>query len=142
MTRNQRKWHVIFWIALAVLLPIGIISARLVTPKPAFHETLQPAPMAQLPDIVKKVEGNSHDIYLRRAGDSSLQLEWINKKVLTVPSAVIYKTKKGSRDLKDAELVGRIEGLGTYRFALNPGTVEQLILYDFIHGEIIETINF
>ncbi len=160
MIKPLRKKHLQIWIAWAVLLPILIISAVLV--RPAFPEDklLQPAASAALPIVLKSLDKENYSISIRSNSDTSqLQLEWINKKTLTYPTATIYKASPNPSNreaLKDfvpekSELIGRIEARGIYHFVLpnNNATIEQLnnksihfIIYDFIHQQIIDTINF
>jgi hypothetical protein len=132
---------------LMVLLPVSIVVARLATPKQALDKLLQPNTNAGYLIIVKTIEKQNYTINIRKSNDTAYQLEWINKTALTWPTATIYKIAKESIDIKSAVLIGRIEARGTYRFNLpanqpiNQAT-DQLILYDFIHQQIIDTITF
>jgi hypothetical protein len=121
---------------------MAIISARLVRPKPAIGNLLQPFSTNALPLVIQTFRKENYTINIRKGSDSTQQLEWINNSVLTVPTAVIYVTGKGSKTIEHGELLGRIEARGIYRFPMKPGRVEQLLLYDFIHQQIIDTINF
>src|SRR4051812_31372407 len=92
MIKPLRKRHLQIWRALLVLLPLVIIFGRLAVPVHAKNELLQPASSAALPLVLKTKENDDYLINLRSSKDTSaLQLEWINKTTLTVPSAVIYK---------------------------------------------------
>ncbi len=148
MIRPLRKRHLQIWIAWAFLLPVGIIVAWISIPTLQTDALLQPFSVAPLKELIKTVSSDIYTINIRKDNDSTYQLEWINKKTLTYPTATIYKTNKGEQDISKAELIGRIEARGTYYFPLkyDPALVNfssyQLILYDFIHGEIIETITF
>jgi len=79
---------------------------------------------------------------------SSFQLEWVNKAVLMVPTATVYKVPAGSTNIKEGQLIGRIEARGIYRFPLDksfqvPGADNyELLLYDFIHQQVIDSIHF
>lgn len=144
MVKNLRKRHLQIWSMLLVLLPAGIISARLATPKAAKDKLLQPATAAPYPFIVKTAENKNYTVHIRKDKDSSIQLEWINKEILTVPTCTIYILPLGINDIRKGQLIGRIEAMGTYRFAIpaNTASIDQLLLYDFIHQQIIESIHF
>ncbi|HXL54690.1 MAG TPA: hypothetical protein VN958_00445 [Chitinophagaceae bacterium] len=152
MIKPLRKRHLQIWIAWAVLIPIIIISAVAVRPTVAKDKLLQPAPTAALPLIIKTVDKDNYTISIRSNSDTTqLQLEWINKKTLIYPTATIYKTTAGTKDVNKAELIGRIEARGTYHFALKNSNelIQQInnhnihfITYDFIHQKQIDIINF
>jgi len=86
--------------------------------------------------------------------ESQWQLVWTNKLALTVPSAVIYQVSPndykpgiaGSFKPGKGTLVGRIEARGYYVFPLKMDSIQNnllhILLYDFIHEKIIDTINF
>ncbi len=148
MTKNLRKRHLQIWSVLLVLLPAGIIAARWATPATVTGKLLQPTAAAALPVIVKTIEKENYTIHIRKGNDGTLQLEWLNKTVPAFPTATIYTVTAGTTGIKNAILIGRIEARGTYRFPLtdqrfNPATHQpfQLLLYDFIHQQIIDTIN-
>lgn len=147
MVKNLRKRHVQIWLALLVLLPLSIITARLATPWPAVGKLLQPAADQAYPVIVTSVNKENYTVNLRKANDSMVQIEWVNKNTLTVPTATIYKVIAENNDVKNGSLIGRIEARGTYRFAvtkdfLPAGPAYHLVLYDFIHHQVIDTIKF
>ena len=142
MTKQLRRRHLQCWLLLLPILPLTIISARLVTPKPAIGNLLQPLSANALPFVTQTFRKENYTINIRNGNDSTQQLEWINNSVLTVPTAVIYLTAKGSKTIEHGELLGRIEARGVYRFPMKRGHVDQLLLYDFIHQQTIDTINF
>jgi hypothetical protein len=146
MTKSLRKKHLLIWSALAVLLPVGIIAAYSSVEKPATAETLQPVKETALPVVLHQKENEAWSISIRRnANNSQLQLYWNNNKTLTVPTAVIYQTAKGQKDIANAKYIGRIEARGDYMFAVDSsftGSNYQLLLYDFIHKQIIDSIQF
>jgi hypothetical protein len=146
MIKTLRKRHLQIWLVLSFLLPFGIISAWLVVPKPQADHLLQPSLSASLPVVLKTIERNNYKASLRCSADTSdLQLEWINKSALTTPSAIIYKTESKETKPEDADIIGRINERGTYHFALkkNKAAFEfHFVLYDIIHHQIIDRINF
>jgi hypothetical protein len=143
MIRPLRKRHLQIWSALAVLIPVSIVSAILVRPKDIASGLLQPTSVEALPLVIKTIERENYLVRLRGNDQAPTQLEWINKNVLTFPTAVIYKTHRTFSPSHD-DLIGRIEARGTYRFGLKPDTGNEyhFILYDFIHQQKIDSINF
>ena len=149
MIKALRKKHLQIWTAWAVLIPAGIIGAWLVIPQQAKDKLLQPTTSQALTKVLASVEKDNYTVRIRSNSDTSqLQLEWINKKTLTYPTATIYKTMQGVKDITNASLIGRIEARGNYYFNLDStfqptnNSTYQLVLYDFIHQNVIEIINF
>ena len=144
MIKQLRRRHLQIWSAMLILIPSGIISATLVIPKQSENALLQPSASEALPVIIKTVEKQDYTINLRGFSQIPTQLEWINKTVLTVPTAVIYKTFFGKKDIDSADLIGRIESKENYHFDLKHDSTKyyHFILYDFIHQQIIDSINF
>jgi hypothetical protein len=150
MIKTLRKRHRQVWIAWAVLIPAGILFAWLVIPNQPPVKLLQASIKEPLPVVIKTSDSENYTVNIRtNQANSEWQVEWCNKTVLTVPSAVIYRT--ASNDLKNfkpenAYLIGRIEATGKYIFPINADstgiTHVHLVLYDFIHDSIIDTINF
>lgn len=144
MVKSLRKRHLQIWSMLLVLLPAGIISAKLATRKAPAQTLLQPAPGTSFPVIVHRAETPAYTATIRKASDSLFQLEWINKRPLTVPTCNVYGLPAASIQINNAELIGRIEAMGTYRFVLNHGIdhIHHLVLYDFIHGKAVDSVFF
>ena len=144
MIKQLRKRHFQIWSIMLVLIPLGIIAATWVIPKQTKNALLQPPGSAALPVIISTVDKKDYTINLRGNSTVPSQIEWINKTVLTVPTAVIYKIISGKNDISGADLVGRIEARGTYHFNLKNDLASEyhLVLYDFIHNQIIDSINF
>src|SRR5258706_5387203 len=145
MMKPLRKRHLLIWMLLAVLLPAGIIIAWLSVPKQLPQTLLQPGATAPLPVIIKTTVKDNYTVSIRSNGDGSkLQLEWINKAVLQYPTAAIYAGNE-IKNIRDSKLIGRIEARGAWYFPLDStfksGT-DHFILYDFIHQQAIDTINF
>jgi hypothetical protein len=155
MIKSLRKRHLQVWALLALLLPIGIIFSWLVIPNTVPVRIINPVTSELLPVIKYKRDNNQYCINIRTNKENTAwQLEWKNKLALTVPSAVIYKTSPNhseagvSRSFTtvNSQLIGRIEARGNYVFALPADSASNgslhLILYDFIHQQIIDSINF
>lgn len=145
MIRPLRNTHRRVWIAIALLLPLGIIFSWLAIPNPVPIKLLEQTETSLLPDIEDKKETTQYCINIRtNAEKSAWQLEWKNRLDLAIPSAVIYQAKNGNNNIDSAKLIGRIEARGDYVFALQPGSesILYLFVYDFIHGKIIDSVNF
>ena len=145
MIRSLRKRHLQIWTLWSVLIPLGIISAVLVRPEFPKDKLLQPAATAALPVVVKSLDKENYTVNIRSNNNGSqLQLEWINKKTLTYPTATIYEDSANTNDISKSALIGRIEARGTYHFNWKKSADSNyhFILYDFIHQQIIDTINF
>jgi hypothetical protein len=154
MMKPLRKRHLQVWIAWAVLLPVGITFSWLAIPNSTPVKLLQSQPAALLPVVKKTDDKKNYTVNLRTNDENTQwQLEWKNKTALTVPSAVIYKaspnpSKGGAFESfkpEEAELIGRIEARGDYVFSIKMDSTEysrlNLILYDFIHQQTIDSIN-
>jgi hypothetical protein len=148
MIKPLRKRHLQIWIGIAVLLPIGMICAWLAVPKPVKDHLWQPSSTEALPVIIKSVKKENYTVSLRSSKDhSSLQLEWIDQSPITSPSAIIYKLNPADtgRHIENADLIGRIDSRGTYHFSLKKDSIDipmQFVLYDIIHHQVIDRINF
>jgi len=155
MIKPLRKRHLQIWATLAVLLPLGIVLSWLVIPNPVPVKILS-IPTARLLPLIRAEKDNSQYCSSIRTDkdESQWQLVWTNKLALTVPSAVIYKISPneykpgiaGSFKPGKGTLVGRIEARGSYVFPLKMDSIQNnllhILLYDFIHEKIIDTINF
>ena len=149
MIKPLRKRHLQIWSLLAVLIPAGIISGYFVIPKEATNKLIQENKMTGLPVVINKAEGKNYTVYLRSSDDKkNYQLQWINTKASMQPSSLIYKASSNlpiNREaLKPGELIGRVEGKGSFYFPLKPDSTNSyhFILYDIIHQQITDTINF
>src|SRR5438477_10833112 len=91
MIKPLRKRHLQIWSILLVLIPTGIVISWLSIKKPAHNNVLQPASEQVFPKIILSAEKENYTVRLRRNESGAQQLEWINKDVLAVPSAVIYE---------------------------------------------------
>jgi hypothetical protein len=148
MIKPLRKRHLQIWTCMAVLIPLGIISAWLVVPKPVTDRLLDPASSNALQVVIKTISTDHYSVSLRKEENgSSIQLEWINKSPLTAPSAIIYQThpEKGMDSLEAAALIGRIDSRGVYHFPLKNDSLNlhaHFVLYDIVHHQVIDRINF
>src|SRR3569833_3174846 len=92
MIKALRRRHLQVWVVLAVAIPAGITCAVFAIPKQALDKLLQPQKTATLPVVVLSVNDSSFTARLRCSNDSTAwQLEWNNKNIITIPSALNYK---------------------------------------------------
>jgi hypothetical protein len=147
MIKTLRRRHRQIWMAWAVLLPIGIVFAWLVIPNQQPVKLLKQETNELLSEIVKSADKKDYLINLRSNKErAAWQLEWKNKTVLAVPSAIIYRMINPGDDITKGQLLGRIETNTVYVFALPDDSSGykhlHLVLYDFIHEKLIDSINF
>ena len=150
MIKTLRKRHRQIWAAWAVLIPLGILLGWLAIPNQPPIKLLQASKAEPLSVVVKTKDADDYTVNIRsNEAKTEWQVEWCNKTVLTVPSAVIYKTTSGDiQNFKpgDAQLIGRIEATGKYIFPMPADSTGMnnihLVLYDFIHEKPIDSINF
>ena len=146
MIKTLRKRHLQVWIAMALLVPAGIVAAYMAVKKPVTDHLLQPVPAIVFPVVIRSIEKENCAISIRRTADSSkFQLQWVNKSVLTEPTATIYQVNSNKNNISDNKFIGRIEARGSYCFPGDSSFLEpvlKLIVYDFIHKQIIDTITF
>ena len=146
MIKRQRTYHRYIWLLLAILLPAGILFAWLVIPVHKPVTLLRTTNTEQLPLVVRSASNPEYTVELRSDNaKAKWQLVWKNKKVMTVPSAIIYDVTGAGNDLGKARLVGRIESKGDYLFDLPADSsgyaAMHLLLYDFIHEQKLKSIN-
>jgi hypothetical protein len=148
MIKTLRKRHFQIWSGMAVLLPVGMICAWLVVPKPVKDPLWQPVSAPALPVVIKSQKRENDVISLRTNYDhTSFQLEWNNQLALTSPSAIIYELSPAGKDehLENADLIGRIDSRGIYHFSLKKEGIDfhrRFVVYDIIHHQVIDRINF
>jgi hypothetical protein len=80
---------------------------------------------------------------LRGKNESSTQqLVWMNNQMLSIASATIYLANTEANSISSSEYIGRIESRGNYVFDLPMQNHYYFIIYDFIHQQIVDRINF
>ncbi len=116
-----------------------MLAAWWVIPRPVTDQLRAQTVIAVLPLVLGEQERGGYTARLRASIDTSLlQVEWIAKKKLTTPSALIYA---------GGLFLGRIGPQGVYRFSfkrplpLVPNRIP-ITLYDIIHHRTIDEINF
>ena len=144
MIKSLRRRHLQIWSAFLVLIPAGIVAAWLSVKPPVHGSLFQPSAAERLPNIISSAENSTYSVRLRSNDSLAEQLEWINKNILSVPSAAIYQTAPGHDGIKEAQLIGRVEARGNYYFPLRRQSIHEkpkFIVYDFIHEKIIDSIK-
>ena len=144
MIRALRKKHLEIWIVLSILIPVGMICAILVRPVFPKDKLLQPDSSQALPILMRSLIRDPYTFNIRSSLDTSqLQLEWIIREKLIYPTATIYEDTANFNDISKAVLLGRIEIMGTYHFQLanRAENTYHFIIYDFVHKQIIESVN-
>ena len=140
MNRQLRKRHRIVWMVLAVLIPFLVIISWLLIPSLEPVKAIVSSQPPALPVVLRTIQRPHYEIELQTDKQGHLQLEWWSKVSLRIPSAVVYQVRENG----EQHLIGRIEARGHYRFPLerkdSTGRL-QLKLYDFIHEQVIDTIN-
>ena len=134
MIRQLRKRHVQIWILWAILLPVGIIVAWMKVPKKATQESTRIEVSNIKEDTIAHLDKVNYTINIllhRETGmdsilhydsimkNSSLRLEFINKRELTSPSMLLYQVIDSTqKDIDKQELLGRIDTKGSHYFPL------------------------
>ena len=142
MNKHLRKRHCISWILIGLFLPVMLLISWLLIPQLEPVKAINVDLPAAFPTIIKKIERPEYTVQVRKNNTGEVQLEWIDELPLKVPTAVIYQLKEGNKK----QLIGRIETRGIYRFTIQPDSFSnntyRFQLYDFIHQQIIDTLNF
>lgn len=148
MIRHLRSGHFQIWILLAFLLPLALILAVTGIPGQVYDNLIQPGNVTPLPNIIGTIDKPGYIVHLRTSDKHELlQLEWISKEPITLPSALIYQGEDiDSMGISgQSNLVGRIDARGNYHFALSPGKVTEhlhFLIYDIIHHRVVDRFNF
>lgn len=142
MNKQLRKRHRISWALIGIFLPVMLLVSWLFIPQLEPVKAITIDLPEAFPVIIKKTERSAYSVQLRKNNAGELQLEWRNELPLKVPTAVIYQLREGN----NKQLIGRIETRGTYRFTIqtdsSSNNTYRFQLYDFIHQQIIDTLNF
>lgn len=142
MIKPLRKRHLQIWLLWALLLSLGIVSAVMA------RRSIPKSPVeiqngSLLPVVIKEKIWNGNTIQLRGNDQSVVQqLAWMNKQMLSIASATIYLADADTNSVSSSKYIGRIESRGNYVFDLPAKNQYHFIIYDFIHQQIIDRINF
>lgn len=141
MNKPLRKRHRIIWSFIATAVPLLLLVSWLFIPQLEPVKAIQAAQPESLPVLLQTIKRSQYEAAIRTNTKGDLQIEWWNKRALQVPSAVIYQVKENQHQV----FIGRIEARGVYRFPLIKDSTSSQFhfqIYDFIHEQIIDTINF
>lgn len=143
MNTKLRRRHLQIWVLLFFALPILIFLAQLTIPVYPISKLEEKKENYFLPLLLKKYERSSYMLIVKTDTQHTVQsFEWINKQPLQSPSALLYMTSTTKEfSTSDALLIGRIEARGSHQFLVEKNNYDQLIVYDFIHNKVIDTIN-
>jgi hypothetical protein len=142
MIRPLRKRHLQIWRLWAILLPLGIVAGAVVRKNLPADNSLDVTYKNEQPVLLKEEAFENFSVQLRTDSlRKTRQLVLINRKPLEVPTAAVYRADSDTSSVNTSSYVGRMEGTGRYYFDLSSAE-EHFIVYDFIHQEIIERINF
>jgi hypothetical protein len=142
MIKPLRKRHLQVWSVWAVLLPLGIIGGIAARKKNPTENSLQTSKTNEQPVLLIEKKFGAFTVQLRaNKQGSTRQLVWINNKPLEEPTAAIYQSVSDTSSVTSSKYIGRIEGTGKYYFDLS-SSEEHFFVYDFIHQQIIERIDF
>ena len=132
MNLKLQKRHRLIWVLLAILLPIGFVSAYLVIPSPTtqpYKATVSEAVIGE--DNLASVHYNSTT--------SSLQV--VLKKALTTPSTTLFLSN--DETITNATLIGSLSSKKAYAFSLPKALSNtHLLFYDGIKQEVYHHIKF
>lgn len=142
MIKPLRKRHLQIWILWALLLPLGIVGAVMAR-RSIPTSAMQVQNGSALPVVIKEKIWNGNIVQLRGDNQSRVQqLVWINKEMLSFASATIYLADSDAGPISLPNYIGRIESRGNYVFDLPAKNEYHLVVYDFIHQQFIDRINF
>jgi len=143
MNTKLRKRHRQIWGLLIFALPVLIFLSRLAIPIYPISKTEESSSNYFLPVLLKKYEKNNYTLIVKTDTQHTVQsFEWINKQPLQSPTALLYLTNATKEfSTSDALLVGRIEARGRHHFLVEKNHYSQLVVYDFIHNKVIDTIK-
>ena len=142
MIKPLRKRHLQIWKLWAVLLPLRIVSAVMAR-RSIQIGAAETEYGSFLPVVIEEKIWNGNAVQLRgKNGNSVQQLVWINKQMLPIASATIYLADADTNSVSSSKYIGRIESRGNYVFELTAKSQYHFIIYDFIHQQIVDRINF
>lgn len=144
MTRALRKRHLLIWCFLAILLPLGFVSAYLAIPEKVIDNTETRKIDEPLPKIFMSKDSEFLKINIRKTiNQKKQQLEIIIKKPLEAPCNLVYFSN--SEFIENGVLLGILSSKGVYRFDLtNQEPIKNkasVFIYDNIKKQISINIS-
>ena len=149
MTPTLRKRHRQIWMGLALLLPLGFLSAWNAlpdeVPKTEIAQKTTPLPEARKEKEVNTKEGIALTLYQTPSGKQQVEIQMMpESRIFRNPSIWAYAASDSStRDVKEYVFLGVLEAGGTSRFEVDQTVlVKGVVIYDGIKKEILHTLYF
>ena len=163
MIKALRKRHLQIWALWAVLIPVGIIVALMAVPKKVTQELLQKVAPASTFHTIASVDKENYKINILAPNsvtvkhptgwEYDLKVEFINKKVSSTNSLLLYKViDLSDNNIDKQELLGRIKSNSTQEFRLRFFDLrvtnnkfdyrDKFLLYDIMKKQVVDSINF
>jgi hypothetical protein len=155
MIKALRKGHLQIWILWAVLLPVGIIAARMAVPKKATQELLQEDDQKSSTIEFSSAEKKNYKMSIvidTTKKESAVDFSVTTNEEFKKRSLLLYRfTDTTTNNIDKQQILGRIEGAGTFNFPLPYLEVItcfeiskriKFILYDITEKQTIDTLIF
>ena len=142
-----RKRHLFTWATLAVLLPVGFVSAYLVIPKPVADRVEYFGQATPLEKVLGTGDDEFFLVNYRSSIDDSIkQVEIVIKKPLSKPFALAYLSViPEPATVEGLMLLGKLGSKGVYRFNLNQPVIISgnfyIVFFDFIKKEKFHSLK-
>ena len=147
MIRPLRKRHLLTWILLAILLPIGFIAAFWTIPKEqSISQELQFGAPEAFSTLLQANETDDLKVQLRENPANQLkQVEIEVKQPLGRTSALVYLANSNIQKTEEGQLLNQLGSVGMYRIeldsALSAQTTFHFLFYDKIKEEVFDKIQ-
>lgn len=146
MIYKLRRRHRNMWMILAVLLPIGFVSAYLAIPEFIHENEFEAWKSVAYSTIINSAETDNLLVNLRK--DENLpgqQIEVLIKQPLSSPGILVYLAEQPTENIRQANLLGSLEANGAQRFTLNDFLANfkafHLLFYDNLKKELVEKVS-
>ncbi|MFA8436340.1 MAG: hypothetical protein ACEPOZ_17655 [Marinifilaceae bacterium] len=119
MNQAQRKRHLISWLLLALLLPIGFAAAIWVIPQPIHQEEIFRKYPEALPEVISWKSSDNLVAALRADTErEDYQLEIIVTKPFQHPNILVYLYTNAGDNPENQILLGSLNSKGSMRFPI------------------------
>lgn len=145
MIYQLRRRHRRMWIVLAIILPIGFISAYFAIPKTIYENNFEPWAAVSYSTITKSAETDNLLVNVKKDNNlPGLQIEVMQKQPLHSASVLVYLAEQNTENIQATNLLGRLESGDTQRFILNDFLSNfktfHLLFYDNLKKELLEKV--
>lgn len=147
MIRSLRKRHLLTWALLAILLPIGFITAFWAIPQEqSIAQELQFDVPEAFSTLLQSNETENLKVQLRESPSNRLkQVEIEVKQPLGRTSALVYLADSNIQTAEEGQLLNQLGAVGVYRITLDSTlsaqTAFHFLFYDKIKGEVFDKIQ-